>query len=100
MSLFGFQCGDGWFELLNELIEGIKDVCESKNLDIKVHEVKEKYGTLRFYLSCEPEEISQLIAKAERESARTCEDCGESGSMRQKGYWYWVRCDECWNALQ
>ncbi len=97
MSLFGFECGDGWFELLKDLIEGIKEICESEKWDIKVNQVKEKYGTLRFYLDSTPEALSDLIEKYEKQSAHTCEECGKGGSMRKKGIWYSVRCDICWN---
>jgi hypothetical protein len=96
MYLFGFECGDGWFELLRCLIQDIKGICESNNLDIKINQIKEKYGTLRFYLSSETEELGRLIAQAEKESAHICEECGKPGSMREKCRWYSVKCDECW----
>jgi len=56
-------------------------------------QVKEKYGTLRFYLSHEDDYISGIVAMAEYLSGLTCETCGAPGKTRGSG---WVRtlCDE------
>lgn len=106
-SLFGFECGDGWFDLLKDLITGIKEICESPQfnlplniddqpLEIKVDQVKEKYGTLRFYYNSCNAFIDKLINEAEDASETICEDCGKPGTLRDKNHWYSVRCDECW----
>ena len=58
-------------------------------------QVKEKYGTLRFYMSCETDEISALIEEAEAFSTRTCEVCGNPGILRGEK-WFLVRCDKCY----
>lgn len=57
-------------------------------------QVKEKYGTLRFYTTYETEEMSQLISIAERKSAITCETCGKLGKRNNYG-WVTTLCDEC-----
>jgi len=62
-------------------------------------QVKEKYGTLRFYMTCETGEMSAIIEKAERQSARTCETCGRPGKIRGK-YWLSTRCLRCWRKGQ
>lgn len=56
-------------------------------------QVKEKYGTLRFYLSHEDDYISGVVAMAEYLSELTCETCGAPGKTRGSG---WVRtlCDK------
>jgi hypothetical protein len=58
-----------------------------------VQQVKEKYGTLRFYCSG-TDAIYRYIRLAERLSAITCEDCGKPGTANDSG---WIRtlCDEC-----
>jgi hypothetical protein len=91
-----FECSDGWFDLLKDLIEEIKGICQKDNLHICVTQVKEKYGTLRFYLSEETDEISSLVLKAQRKSASICEQCGKSGVLRRPRYWMFVSCDECY----
>jgi hypothetical protein len=65
----------------------------------RASQVKEKFGTLRFYLDNGTQEMYKLVREAERESAETCEDCGQRGEWRQGG---WVRtlCDDCEAAYQ
>jgi len=59
--------------------------------------MKEKYGTLRFYMSCETDEISDLIAEAEALSSQTCENCGALAKMRGTR-WMEVKCDDCFKG--
>lgn len=60
----------------------------------RVVQVKEKYGTLRFYMTYETEEMSEAIEEAEQKSAKTCEACGSVGTMND-GPWFYVACAEC-----
>ena len=74
---FGFQCDDGWANLLVELCEKIQRHLDTLNAEqaqaVFATQVKEKYGTLRFYLSCHDDVLQELISNAERQSANTCE---------------------------
>jgi hypothetical protein len=103
---FGFECGGGWFWLLKKLVEDIAEIDVYKA--VKVFQVKEKFGALRFYISYSiPDDVNdpsnliydkvyELINKAEEESGNTCEQCGEPGSVRGK-YWLRCECDKCEN---
>ena len=104
---WGFSCGDGWFELIDRLSMKLETEIERQSCAgvpeevwIVADQVKEKFGTLRFYLSRYPldEEASERIGKAieaaEEESRRTCEKCGAPGRMREGG-WVHVHCDKC-----
>lgn len=106
MHLFGFECHDGWFELLKKLIHQIKEICESAQfkdslvindvpMGVKVEQVKEKFGTLRFYTNFHNECVEKLIDEACAASEVTCEKCGEAGTLGAKGYWISVRCPAC-----
>jgi hypothetical protein len=55
-------------------------------------QVKEKFGTLRFYHDGGDEKIHAMVDLAESFSARTCEVCGSPGKVRDGG-WVTVRCD-------
>jgi len=55
-------------------------------------QVKEKYGTLRFYMNYSINEMEDLIQIAEDKSAVTCEVCGEPGELRNHG-WLFTFCD-------
>jgi hypothetical protein len=56
-------------------------------------QVKEKFGTLRFYYSGGDDYISGLVAMAESMSGHTCEECGSPGEIRRGG-WIKTLCDK------
>ena len=58
-----------------------------------VSQVKEKFGTLRFYVNAATEEHYNYITFAEVLSGRVCETCGAPGKRRGQGYIY-TACDE------
>ena len=62
-------------------------------------QVKEKFGGLRFYMTCGTDEVYDLIGEAEALSYKTCEECGDTGSEKPTG---WVRtlCDACFTDYE
>ncbi|MBA3857952.1 MAG: hypothetical protein C0507_13695 [Cyanobacteria bacterium PR.3.49] len=66
---------------------------EKERKKFRVKQVKEKFGTLRFYMGVAHDAIRAAIDRAEQESAQTCEDCGKPGKVRSGG-WISVLCDE------
>ena len=63
---------------------------EAKKVPVAT-QVKEKYGTLRFYVNGATEEQWAYITFAEAMSAVTCEVCGDRGRRNQSG-WVVTRC--------
>ena len=63
---------------------------------VVVTQIKEKFGTLRFYYDGGDEYIRGLEDMAESMTARTCEDCGCPGVARSTKQKRWVRvlCDK------
>jgi len=59
---------------------------------VVAEQVKEKYGTLRFYYRGGDKYVSGLVTMAESMSGRTCEICGAPGRVEQSG-WLSCRCD-------
>lgn len=100
ITIYGFRCGDGWYNLVESLCETL----ERLDVNIKVSTVKEKYGGLRFYHDgvSHPEDEKKAymamgaIQQAEEMSFHVCEECGDSGEIRTSG-WYRTLCDECWS---
>jgi len=96
---WGFDCGDGWFNILDQLCLNIQYYIEWKNKketvveQVVADQVKEKFGTLRFYYSGGDEHIAGMVAMAESMSGVTCEDCGKPGRSRGVG-WITTVCDE------
>lgn len=89
---WGFECGDGWYDIINELSEKLS------YYNVVAAQVKEKFGGLRFYLEVYPsnkwEEILDIIGDAEIKSFETCEYCGKPGKPT-KGGWIKTLCKEC-----
>lgn len=80
----------GWDRLVDELI------CDllACGWDGDLHQVKEKFGGLRFYIGEATPTMHALIQAAEDASFKICDQCGEPGRVRHGG-WIRVRCDEC-----
>lgn len=93
---FGFEHGDGWFDLEWRLCEALEQVVP---VDYKLFQIKEKFGTLRWYDNGNTDEGDALISQAEKESALTCELCGLPGILRGKNG-LTTQCDTCFNRPQ
>jgi hypothetical protein len=89
----GFECSDGWFELIYQLSRDIETVARECGLTPdspewpRCRQVKEKLGSLRFVVFATGqhramyERISQLRLDALNQSVKTCECCGKSGEL-------------------
>jgi len=55
-------------------------------------QVKEKFGTLRFYFDGGDEEIRGMVALAEHMTKHTCEECGKPGRLITTRGWVRVAC--------
>ena len=94
---WGFQCGDGWYTLIDELCSYLQWSHDFNKhlqpLQPVVTTVKEKYGQLRFYVDGVSEHCEGAISFAECLSMCICEVCGNPGKMNG-GPWYTTRCEE------
>lgn len=93
---FGFECGKGWYPLIEHLASDINGILEKEQIEMQVTQVKEKFGSLSFYYYGGNQEIQNLVSKAEEASYTVCETCGAPGTLRKNG-WYEVKCDQCYN---
>jgi hypothetical protein len=93
----GFQCGDGWFNILWRLCADLEPLVAEFEKEsgerFEVLQVKEKLGTLRFYITHHTDPIDERIAEAQGESSRTCEVCGQPGIQRETGGWVRAVCE-------
>ena len=90
-QFWGFECGDGWYDLLDYLCGAIKEYTYDSD-ELTVDQVKEKFGRLRFYLSREDDVLHGMVSMAEHMSGQTCEMCGVRGKTRG-GSWFVTLCD-------
>ena len=96
---FGFEHGEGWFKLIDQLSADITALDEKNGSTTIAVQVKEKFGGLRFYIQSGSDAIYDLIEEAEALSLKTCEQCGEPGELRGVG-WVSTMCDKCWAKTQ
>lgn len=107
---FGFEHGDGWFEIIDTACRNIQHHIDWKRkvppytgmTDEEFDEthqpvaaqVKEKFAGLRFYMDNADDYVYGVIATAESLSFRTCEICGAPGKIEGKG-WLRTLCGAC-----
>lgn len=152
---WGFDCGDGWFNILDQLMGNIQhhidwkekqrkwamdynemaaqakagnfdlfeasmeavpnDEYKNKRLaeivagdfrqvpesipQVTLDQVKEKFGTLRFYYSGGDDYIDGMVSLAESMTGVTCESCGNIGEQRGGG-WIHTYCTPCEEARE
>lgn len=63
---------------------------------VHVSQIKEKFGSLRFYYSGGDDHIAGMVSLAESLSGVICEGCGAPGSKTRSG-WIRVLCTACKN---
>lgn len=110
--------GPGWRPLLTDLH---KELLEARP-DYQVVQVKEKWGTLRVYITGTPIQadiigggrvlnvkikdtatdtdwrtVQTIVNKYEKKSAEICEECGQPGVLRTDLGWVRTLCDHCAN---
>jgi len=106
LMCWGFECGDGWYKILDSLCAQIQHYTDWNNDNhakgykqykqvpqVVAIQVKEKFGGLRFYYDGGDDQIFGMVRMAESWAAQTCEECGESGTIRHDG-WMRTLCDK------
>ncbi len=77
---YGIECGPGWYNLIWDLTTTIHKYCLDNNKEpVKMLQIKEKFGGLRYYINSGDKIIVGMIWMTEAMSHNTCEDCGEPG---------------------
>lgn len=87
--------GSGWHPIIADLDRNLREVAP----DYRVLQVKEKFGGLRYYTVFPSanyleikDRVEPLMRAAEAEASRTCEECGQPGTLRTDR-WYRTLCD-------
>ena len=90
---------DGWRKVFGEqMCEEIQNelnkLSGEDKLKYRIMQIKEKYGSLRWYTNWTTDGLEKVIAKYEAESCRTCCKCGALATKISLG-WISPWCDEC-----
>ena len=86
--------GPGWGKIVQRLIRDLFIL----GWDGQLHQIKEKFGGLRFYIGGGSDEIFDRINAAEDESFKTCETCGEPGQPTTEHGWIRTVCEKHTNV--
>ena len=88
-----FECGPGWYPLIKDALTKLEALGIT---DLAVLQVKEKFGGLRIYLSFDNDETDAIIAAADQEARKTCEECGSKENVELRdGGWLRTLCNQC-----
>jgi hypothetical protein len=88
----GADIDPGWADLVWDLLDDLEGLGVAVP---EIHQVKTKFGGLRFYVGLANADQRNLIEYYEGLSTKTCEFCGVEGSGITIGYWYYTLCGPC-----
>lgn len=102
----GIDIGIGWHRVIESLCGKIQSHLDWANKQaqnypvrcqpveqVVVHQIKEKFGGLRFYYHGGDEQVSGMVRMAEVWAENACETCGSPATLRSDG-WLRTLCDD------
>lgn len=92
-SLLDYGCYEGWYDLINVMLQELKK--SKPNKDFYITTIKEKYGFLNAYTTGCDVAQEWIIRTTENMSIYICEYCGNKGKIRDTTGWIKTRCDSC-----
>lgn len=93
---WGICTGNGWYWLLDNLCNCIQNYIDNNNKEqVEVVQVKEKFGSLRFYVNGADDTIYGMIWLAEGMSYNICETCGSTTDIIHTSGWIKTTCRSC-----
>ncbi len=94
---WGFECTDMWFDIIYRLSKRITDYCKEKNMPvIEAEQVKEKFGSLSFYVNKADAEVYRFINESEKETEKICAKCGSKENISSTSGWITYLCEDCY----
>lgn len=93
--------GPGWYGVLDEILTSMQNAGFDQQRD-KITQIKEKFGTVRVYVSFDStikgglERVERIIKamNVANKSARICESCGQPSHLVVTNGWIMSRCQE------
>lgn len=79
--------GKGFHKLIDRLYDRLKPE--------QIESIKSKYGRIDLYINGTEEE-QDFGYEIERESERTCENCGKPGELKSINGWITALCNKCY----
>lgn len=91
---FGIQTDNGWYGLLSEFCEKLEKLRLTSNPDVRIEQVKEKFGRLTIYIDNSTEDSRQLTVEYGNKSYHVCEVTGKEGTLCVRNGWLKVLSNE------
>lgn len=103
-----WEFGYGWDGLIENLAAAIDREIERDpslaqgDTPFQILQMKEKFGTLRFYYAGGNDRIRGLVDMTENLSGSVCEICGTLGTLckRKNGTWIKTLCEDCATRME
>jgi DNA-directed RNA polymerase subunit RPC12/RpoP len=93
---WGLEVGLGWHWLVDILCSQLQwDIDRNNHEQIEATQVKEKFGTLRFYTNGADKTQEGMISLVEFMSTYICEKCGSTENVTQTKGWIATLCKNC-----
>ena len=93
---WGFDHDDGWFWLIDNLCESIQGYIDRNDVpQVVATQVKEKFGSLRFYYEGGNDLIDGMVWLVEDMSYNICEICGSTKNVGVTSGWIKTVCKDC-----
>jgi len=101
---WGIDTEKGWYWLIDQLCSSIQSYIDNNpqnNIQqVECVQLKEKFGSMRFYYDGGDETIHGMVWLAEHMSYHTCEYCGCTKNVRQTSGWIKSLCTRCYNKYE
>lgn len=93
---WGVETSSGWYWLIDKLCSQLQwDIDHNKHPQVEATQVKEKFGSLRFYTNGADDTQEGMISLAEFMSEYICEHCGSTEGVSQTKGWIVTLCPKC-----
>lgn len=101
---FGLEFNTGWNGIVEEMLGKTEAFLTKKYAEegkpefpFQIDQMKQKFGTLRIYVTGCYDEIFEFINEAEDRSHETCETCGNQAVLHcaKGGWWLHTFCPKC-----
>lgn len=102
---YGFECQDGWFNLIDNTLDRIDKIIKENDLSVKIAQIKSKFGRLVIYIDIESgprgakvqqaiHKINSIIDIAYDQSSKISEISGNPASQKVINGWVYTITDE------
>jgi hypothetical protein len=93
----GYELEEQWVSIIDKMCKNMMKYYKA-NPEIPIQrcvQMKEKFGTLRFYLEAYTDELGKIIRKAEIATTKICQFCGSKNNVKPTQPWVRYLCKEC-----